>query len=278
MIYIANTLHLPDPNASGLLKDGRPKTPENFPLWDTLVSLLNHEQTEVTATVRIWGEQDGSPVTWPATGLPHHDLILKPDSSFAMTFIPQNPLPNPPANFRGHMTIDTMMNTPSGPAPANVSCWAMASGGNWDSRAPSVEIPVRRILSELNRWVFPYVVPVFEDLNHAGPEAYETGISIQNFSDFPVDVSIKYTVGQTYSSHGQNWAFSDHVPANGGLRFSLMEKLGPAGYNPTDPEGTPQFNTEGHLEITSSPAARLFPHVIIATKNYLFSAGQSFAE
>ena len=145
----------------------------------------------------------------------------------------------------------------------------MASGGNWSGKDPSVQIPVRKILPIQSSWVLAYAIPQFDDVNHAGPDAYDTGLSIQNFSAFAVNVTCRYTVNQCYKEAGLSMAFTKAIPANGGVRFSLLQELLLAGY----PAG---LNSEGHVEITSDVAARLFPTACIATKDYLFSAGQDF--
>jgi hypothetical protein len=284
-IYIANALHLIARDAEGvaadygLAPDGRPSNGINRPYWDTLFGLLNKEAVPVTARFRLW-KDSGAPVAWPDTGFNHSDVILEPGLSWAASFIPNNGWPNPPLDWAGHCSIETVKSSPFGPIPADsVYAWAMASGGNWDGKSPSVEVPVRKNLPARAEWFLPYAIPNYEDANHTGPNAYETGLAVPNFSPQPVTVTITYVVNQNYASKGQRWSFQKSIPANGGARFSIIEELRAAGYNPINPAtGVPQPNTEGHIEIVSDVAAQLFPHAVIATKSYQFAAGQGFAD
>jgi hypothetical protein len=259
MLYLAQVIHL-----SG--------TDPQQPVWDTLIGLLNKDTSAVTARLRLYSEADGSLVIWPDTGLDHEDIILKPSSSFAATFIPGNGFANPAQNFHGHATIECFRQGPFGPIDLTSSTfiWSMVSGGNWDDKQPSAYVPTRKSLGLLTDWLLAYAIPNFEDANHSGQNAYATGLSIQNFSNFAVDAKITYTVNQAYAEHGQSWSFKKHIPANGGVRLDMFTELQAVGYPAT-------LNSEGHIEI-SSPSAQLYPSAIVATKDYVFSAGESFAE
>jgi hypothetical protein len=284
-IYIASALHVIARDAEGApadygsAPDGRPSNGINHPYWDTLFGLLNKETTPVTARFRLW-KDSGEPVVWPDTGLDHSDVVLEPGLGWAASFIPNNGWANPPLDWTGHCLIEPLKSSPFGLIPADrIYAWAMASGGNWDSKSPSVELPVRKNLQAATEWFLAYAIPHYEDANHPGPDAYETGFAVPNFSPQPVTVTITYVVNQNYASKGQRWSFQRSIPANGGLRFSMIEELRRAGYNPTNPANRePQPNTEGHIEIISDVAAQLFPHAVIATKNYQFAAGQGFAD
>jgi hypothetical protein len=282
--YISNCLFLPDKDELGNIKQlgldgyGNPKTGITRPLWDWLVGLLNMETFPITARFRFWHEDTGQPVIWP-DGLEYGDVTIQPGRTFAASLIPGNGFAHPPLDWQGHGTIETFQPSPFGPGDApHTYCWCMASGGNWSGKDPSFDVPVRKTLPSQSSWVIPYVIPHFDDPNHAGPDSYLTGISIQNFSPWPVNVTVKYVIAQTYATSGQNWLVGKTLLGNGGARFDLGTELRAAGYEPKLIDGRVDLNSEGHLEIGSDSAAQLFPSFVVTTSDYLFGSGGSFGE
>lgn len=235
-----------------------------YPAWDTLIGLYNHEPFEVITRCYLYRD-NGTVVMWPS-GEFYGEVVLKPGSSFAATFIPGNGFANPPQDFYGHGVLEFFRSTPFGlqttPSTA-IYAWSMGSGGNWDSKAPSVEFPVARELVSKTSYMVPYTIPHYENAEHSGADAYVTGLSIQNFENFPVVCNVRYTVNQVYAQSGMSWSGNVTVPGNGGWRGHLHELL----------PGVMSLNSEGHVLVTCSPGARLFVSGIIATRNYLFTAG-----
>lgn len=261
ILRLADVLHLPGASVS-------------FPVWDTLIGLCNKEPQNVNARFKIYREIDGSLVVWP-NGQTFFDVTLEPQLAFAATFIPGNGFVNPPQNFAGHATVELTKPTPFGTISADrVYGWAMISGENWDNSSPSLSSPVIRSVAQLpdstmprRQWILPYVIPNFTNQDHDGPNAYDTGISVQNNSSVEAELLFTYTINQCYAQKGQAWAFHKTVPANGGVRFRLGPELINMGYPTT-------LNAEGHLDIVSSTPIIADTHAIIATESYQFSAGQ----
>ena len=254
MISLAQVLHL----AGGDVQ---------HPQWDTLIGLLNTNNQAVMARITLYDEDSGAKVMWPkfdGSSAASCDIILKPLAAWAATFIPGNGFNRefgsdcgpPLVDFKGHATIESTL---------PIKTWSMASGGGWDSAGPSINIPIRSELVERSEWAIPYVIPVFEDQNHSGVNAYTTGLSIQNFSNKAVNVTIIYRPNQNYPQWGQSWQFTRRLAPNGGMRTDLQEAL-----------RLPMATSEGSLEILSDVPAKLYPSAIIATKNYIFAAGEEF--
>jgi hypothetical protein len=202
-------------------------------------------------------------------------MVIQSKRCWPTTLMPHNCFDAPPSDFSGHGTIELLRQTPFGEGPladnAQVFAWAMLSGGNWDSKSPSCGAPVCKGLAAKSRWLFPYAIPNFSNLDHAGDDQYDTGVSIQNFSNFPVTITINYVIAQSYGELGQNYSFAKTLPANGGARFSLMQELVKVGYLWTD-------NSEGYVEMTSDQPAMLYPHLIPTTWNYMWRASEAAAE
>ena len=72
MIYVADMLHLPGVDVL-------------HPAWDTLIGLRNKASIALTARIRLWNEDESSPVLWPhfadTKSDDHCDVVIQPDSS-----------------------------------------------------------------------------------------------------------------------------------------------------------------------------------------------------
>lgn len=264
IITMPNVVHIPGPTV-------------NMPDWDTLFGLHNRDTVDVVARFRFFHENSGLPVMWPS-GLPHEDVILKAGLAFAATLIPGNGFVAPPQNFVGRATIECLKQMPfGGPVSADlVTGWSMWSGENWDNVSPSIEGYMLRPNNSqtmlhpnvpASKWLFPYVIPNYENADHPGPKAYRTGINVQNISAHPTAVVFRYVINQCYGQMGQAWTWSRSIPAGHGIRFHLDEDLFPLGYPSS-------LNSEGHLEMSTPEPTLLLPTAIIATRDYVFSAGQ----
>lgn len=247
MIFLSNCLHVSGEEL-------------RYPKWDTLIGIFNGNGFDITARLEIF-KDNGDP-------LPLVEFQVEKESSFALTFIPNNGLPNPPQDFFGHAQLSFYEQTAFGPKiidnDVNIYVWSMMSGLNWDSKAPSVENPCLRFLQNTRFYVLPYAIPNYENPDHLGVDGYITGLSIQNFSPYETEIDIHYIVGQAYGNKGTEFSVKEMIPANGGLRKHLHELL-PA---------LLEFNSEGHVIISCMPSAKLLVSSITATRNYLFSAGQ----
>lgn len=277
ILYVANALHQSDPQAVHVfgLTDGYklPITPQNHPLWDTMLTLLNQEDVDVIARWTFWHEQTGQPVVWPETGLAYQDELLYPHRSWAVSFIPMNGWGRPPQDWMGFGTVEFFRQTPFGlvplPADAEVYGWILIGAGNFDERSPAIEVPCIRQLEPRTEWAIAYAIPHYEDGNHSGPRAYVTGLHFPNFDSVPAELEVRYTVNQRYNERGQSWSFPLRVEPKHAARFDLGERLRAVGY-PAD------LNSEGHVEIVAKAPVRLFPNAAVAIASYVWSAGQGF--
>ncbi|HYR91501.1 MAG TPA: hypothetical protein VE422_46035 [Terriglobia bacterium] len=276
IIFLANVLHLSNPAAVAMYGPvdgyGTPVTPQNHPLWDTMITMLNHEEFPVVARITIWNEQTGAKVVWPETGLDHRDETLLAKLSWAVSFIPDNGWHNPPHDFVGFALVEFYQKSPFGLMPldhANVWAWVMLGSGNFDNHSPAIETPNCKDLPTQSSWYFAYAIPRYDDPNHYGSDAYTTGLHIPNFGDTASEVTVRYRVGQRYAEAGQSWSFTKTVEPKHAARFDLFSELLAVGY-------PPNLNSEGHVEITTARPAQLFPNAVIGTKTYLFSAAQGF--
>jgi hypothetical protein len=270
--YLGDVAFIPQKDAQGNVltgifdANGNPITGLNRPQVDTLFGLLNLESFTVIARFKFWDEHTGKPLIWPDTLLDYADIVMPPDSSYSATLIPGNGFAHPPGEFEGHGTVEFFYQNPNpfGIVPLNVYVYSMISGGNWSSKDPSLEGPVLQNIEEKSLWIFPYAIPKWTDSNHAGGDAYDTGIAIQNFSDSDATVDIMYQVNQEYPDAGKQYeANGIKVPANGGYRAFLSDII------PNLPD-----ISEGHLIVISSAPAQLFLSLAICTRNFLFSSGE----
>jgi len=281
MIYVADMLHLPGIDAL-------------HPAWDTLIGLRNKASAPLTARIRLWNEDDGSSVPWPhfadANSDDHCDVVIQPNSSWAATFIPGNGFTAPqgasagsPQNFRGHGTIECFQATPFGNVDrtSDVLAFVLLANSGWKY---GVNSPVRKTygfsaLDGKQLWQFAYAIPHFDDAAGATGKIWETGVSVQNFGTAPANVTLKYTVGQTYPQAGQSYMTRFTLSANGGVRFDMLKGnpdqhvpgLTAAGYPDT-------LNSEGHIDMSTDSPALLYPSLIIASTDFSFTVGEDFAE
>jgi hypothetical protein len=277
MIYLADILHLPGADAG-------------HPAWDTLLALRNKYTSLVTARIRLWND-DGSVVMWPhfsGGGLDDHcDVILQPGLAWAASFIPGNGFTQAegasagaPQNFAGRGTIQCFSGVFD--QTSNVLVFTLLANNAWKYGCNS---PVRKDNSGASAftgkqlWQFAYAIPHFDDTHGDTGKVWSTGVAIENFETIAVPVSLTYTIGQTYPQAGAVYKLQFAVPANGGVRFDLL--TGNPGQNVPGLEsvGYPSaFNSEGHIDISSTSPAQLYPSLIIASTDYSFTVGVDFAE
>jgi len=276
IVVLANVLHWSNPAAVATYGPvdgyGMAITPQNHPLWDSMITLLNTETFPVVARIMIFNEQTGAKVIWPESGLDHQDETLQPHRSWAVSFIPGNGWANPPHDFTGFAEVELYRSGYFGLTPldhANVWAWVLVGAGNFDNRSPAIQTPASTYLPKQSKWYFVYAIPRYEDPNHSGADGYMTGLHIPNFDEAAADVTVTYCVNERYAQTGQCWSFEKHIEPKHAARFDLLTEVLAVGY-------PPNLNSEGDIEITSARPAQLFPNSVIATKSYLFSAGQGF--
>ena len=281
MIYMADVLHFPGVDVV-------------HPAWDTLIGLRNKAPVPLTARIRLWNEDEGSPVLWPhfadVQSDDHCDVVIQPDSSWAATFIPSNGFTaaegasaGPPQNFRGHGTIECFQHTAFGNVDrtSDVLAFVLLANAGWKY---GVNSPIRKTygfspLAGKQLWQFAYAIPLFNDEAGATGKIWETGVSVQNFGSAPANITLKYTVGQTYSEAGQSYRTQFTVPANRGVRFDLLSGNSSQNVPGLTAAGYPNtLNSEGHVDISTDSPALVYPSLIIASSDYSFTVGEDFAE
>src|SRR5207253_7300703 len=115
--------------------------------------------------------------------------------------IPGNVFRDPPQSFTGYGILELTNASGGGETPA-LPVYAMLGGGGfypdqWNTLSASVPV-YRSSVPERTQWVFPYLIPYFEDANHFGDLSYRTGMVLTNFSLRPVRLHMTYHVGDVY--------------------------------------------------------------------------------
>jgi hypothetical protein len=216
-------------------------------------------------------------------GANYRDVVVKANSSWAATFLPNNGFgANPPRDFQGHGTIECFSGGPFGniDRTADVLAFVLVAQ-KW---AYGVGVPVKKDVAEAHsrfepqqNWQGAYVIPRFDDTNGATARQWVTGVSIQNFDAQPVSLTVKYTVGQTYAEHDQKWSVHFTLGAGCGARFDLATGNPGAGIPGLFSAGYPSdLNSEGHLDITADRQALLYPSMIVASSDYSFIVKEEF--
>jgi hypothetical protein len=226
------------------------------PMWDSLIGICNPFDMAVTVTIRCYdtaGEEvPGSPL----------QFTLQPGHSLANTFIKGNTLPNPPQNWQGYATIEF-----TGPFPAPELPTMVCLGGNgptplnWNYSTATVPVlgSTQKSIGPGKRWVFPYLIPFFDDPNqHHMAHSYRTGLSITNLDTSPVSLNLRYTVGDTYPQQQQQFTATLFVDA-GATVVKQLHELIPELLN---------FNSEGWLDITSPDSKNLMMYLLCANRDY----------
>jgi hypothetical protein len=281
MIYVSDVIHLPGADAL-------------HPAWDTLIAFRNKASAALTARIRLWNEDAATPVLWPhfadAGSDDHCDVVLQPNSSWAATFIPGNGFAAAegasaaaPQNFKGHGTVECFQITPSGNVDhtRDVLAFVLLANAAWKY---GVNSPLRKnygfsALSARQLWQFAYAIPYFDDTAGATGKLWTTGVSVQNLGTAPANVTLRYTVGQTYAQAGQSYVTKFTVSENGGVRFDLLNGNTDQHVPGLAAGGYPNnLNSEGHVDVSTDAPALLYPSFIIASNDYSFTVGEDFAE
>src|SRR5262249_7460512 len=158
---------------------------------DTLIGIANPTAQAVNVRFMFFDDH-GVPQLW-GDGRPYRDYILHSQCSMATTLIPDNVFPDPPQAFSGYAILELSNASGSGVAPP-LPVYALVGGGGfypdyWNSF--SAMIPVyRSSVPESKRWLFPYLIPYYEDANHAGDHSYRTGMVVTNFTERPVHLKL----------------------------------------------------------------------------------------
>lgn len=176
------------------------------PQFDTLIGVCNPYSTSQSFD---WHVYDSSGNELPGSPM---QKTLDPGHSLAATLIKGNGFDNPPNNFSGYSTIEFTDKDlgPTGSVPGIglpvVGC--LGGGGptpkNWNQFSPAVHMNDSAQVSSgpASRWVFPYFIHFADPTQHAGPQAYQTGISIRNRGTIPVSLVITITGGDGYANAG----------------------------------------------------------------------------
>jgi hypothetical protein len=273
-VYIPFVLHSPVLAADGSVAwalDGsnKPVNGNQQPLFDTLIGIAN--PTDQAVNVRFsFFDTLGRPQYW-GDGRPHRDYVLQPNRSVATTLIPYNVFPDPPQNFIGYGILELNNLSGSGVVPA-LPVYALIGGGgffpnHWNTFSATVPVYSRNVPAR-NKWLFPYLIPFFEDVNHFHTAAYRTGMVITNFDEKPVEILLTYRVSDFYPRAGEVVSFMRTIPARQSIILDLYDELLKGGYRES-------MNSEGWLQVESRLPAMIVPYLLHANRSYdQFSAGQ----
>lgn len=256
--------------ATGVAGNGSSVNGNQMPMLDTLYGVMNPTATSQTFRLRFFN-QDGTPALW-GDGSEFHDYTLSPTRSIAFTFIPDNVFHQPPQNFRGYGTME---------ADADLPVYSLIGGGgffpdHWN--IISANVPVYRQLQSSTSWRFGYLIPYFNDYNHANEKSYRTELVITNFDAQSASFWITYTVADFYAGAGDQYLVKLTVAAGQSVNYDVYTLLETVGY-------VASVNSEGNLSIeahasavsTSLQSTKAAPMLIHWNRDKtLFSGGQGF--
>lgn len=238
----------------------------NQPQWDTLIGVCNPYLDPVGVIVHCF-DLDGNEVGQLA-------FNVDPGHSLATTFIKGNVLPNPPQNWNGDAIIEFTGSTPLATPPVLPIAACLGGGGpapqNWNGASPSVHLfgSPQVINGPGRRWVFPYCIPFFSDpVQHAGDKEYRAGLFLRNLGTAQADLTLTYTVGDTYGNVGEQLTCQFTIDPGKALSKQIHELLpGVLTMNPRD-DGTYE-GSEGWIDITSPADAELGTWLECANAGY----------
>lgn len=247
----------------------------NQPLFDPLIGICNPYADEQAFNIHFF-DMNGKEV--PKSPLTY---TLPPGRSVATTLIKANVFSDPPENFEGYATIE-FLNSPIKQAINLPAMCCLGGNGpspkNWNQSAPSIELfgTGRRTEGPGQRWVFPYVIPYFQDpVQHAGPQEYRAGLSILNMGNVPVDIAIVYTVGETYANAGARLEAQVTIGPWCSLAKQMHELFpGVLTMNPRE-DGQGFEGSEGWIDITTTQSTPLGIWLDCANRDFdSFGVGQ----
>ena len=227
------------------------------PQYDTLIALCNPFNAAQWVQIDFY-DCDGnvahnSPISY----------LLKAGRSFATTLIKGNVFTDVPQNFQGYAKV-SLVDTALAPGLALPITVCLGGGGpvpmHWNYSTPNVPVygVEPSVVKAAKRWVFPYVIPHFTDLNHQGEHSYVTGLSLTNLGDGPCSIRITYTIGDFYADAGHQVQANLCIQRGCSVVKQVHELL---------PEVL-QYNSEGWLDIQSDRPVELIGYALNANRDF----------
>src|SRR5262249_9937521 len=166
-----------------------------------------------------------------------------------------------------HLTVGFAATSPFGTVQDLPTMACLGGNGptplNWNYATPTAPIlgSSQQTLGPGTRWVFPYAIPYFDDpVQHHDVHSYRTGLSITNLDTKPANLTLVYTVSDTYPQQGQQFTTTLEINP-GATAVGQLHEMFPV---------LAGFNSEGWLDITHAQPVSLMMYLLAANRDYQY--------